>query len=99
MSAAILHLWRCRDTGDGGRGTEPPHAGLGAWNRLTGETKRAAPKDGPRAAARPGSDEELAAVGRDGRTGDEAGIVRGEEDDERRDLLGLAEPADGDLRR
>ena len=39
------------------------------------------------------SAEELGPVGGDRRAGDEAGIVRGEEDDRARDLLGLADAA------
>jgi hypothetical protein len=38
----------------------------------------------------------LAAVDRQGRAGDEAGILAAQEGDAARDLLGLAEPADRD---
>src|SRR5690606_22375363 len=44
------------------------------------------------------SDEELTAIGRDGRTGDEAGFIRDKEDYTARDLRRLAETADRDLR-
>src|SRR5262245_51912337 len=40
----------------------------------------------------------LPAVGGEGRPGDEPGIVGGEEDDAARNLLGLAEAAERDLR-
>src|SRR6266700_1091097 len=47
---------------------------------------------------RPISDDILTAVRRQGRAGDETGIVGGEEDAAARDLLGLAQAADRDLR-
>ena len=57
---------------------------------------RRPPGDDPKAAASDGSGEILSAVGRQGRAGDEAGLVVGQEDDAARDLLRLTQPTDRD---